>query len=170
MGRVVSQSSDLGRSGSGRTMARLSDPDRFVRWHISPRSRGRRNDFGGASRPRRGCGSGSVRRRRKTSSRSSTSGRTRSPFRFPTLSLHDLPCGAGDGPDDRSQTGQQEGDEDDGARVGVSSESKPDSRSQPGSEQGRSDDSCNNRHVHTAPVRGWSVGIGSLALHCKVRL
>ena len=63
--------------------------------------------------------------------------------------------GSGDGPDDSSGTGKQEGGDD---VVGVfwPKESKPKSCPQPSSEQGQADDSYNQRHDHTFLVRDQS--------------
>jgi hypothetical protein len=63
--------------------------------------------------------------------------------------------GSGDGSDDPSDTGKQEGE---AGAVGIlPKENKRKSCPQPTSEQGHADDSCNQRHDHTFLVRDQSI-------------
>jgi hypothetical protein len=94
-----------------------------------------------------------------------------SPVRLPTLGGHDLSGRSGDGPDDRSDTGEQErGENPISAFSAQPEESISKSCPQPGSEQGQADDSSDHRHGFTSLLRDQSIGIRRLTLHCKVKL
>jgi len=71
-------------------------------------------------------------------------------------SSHSFSGGSGDGSDDPSDTGKQEGD---AAPIGIlPKESKPKPCAQPSSEEGQPDNPCNQRHGRTVPVRDRSTG------------
>jgi hypothetical protein len=72
----------------------------------------------------------------------------------PLRPVRNFSGGSGDGSDDPSGTGKQEGN---ACPVGgLPKEGKPKSCPQPSSEQGQADDSCNQRHDHTFLVRDQS--------------
>jgi hypothetical protein len=88
-------------------------------------------------------------------------GTATSPIRLPTLGRHDLPGRSGDGPDDRSDTGEQErGENPISAFSAEPEESISKSCPQPGSEQGQADDSYDHRHSLASLPRDQSIGEG----------
>ena len=86
---------------------------------------------------------------------------------FLSLSRHDLSGGSRDGPDEPSDTGEEEDDEDVWG-VGVWLEQgEPESYYQSKNEQGHAEDTCDQCHGRT-PERGQSAGIGQITLRYKV--